>query len=164
MLGLQPQAQVQPEQGISDVEKAAVIAGFDNEWIKWMVKLSENKSLQDIVDYINGCEWTDRQKKTIMAYSRIVLGDGLSTTYFMDQHDYDMFYDDKAMIDCKLTLGMTVFDITSEFNILIGLIDLHFGIESRKSRGALFLRQLKTDTHEFVQTTPGEKKEKIGFK
>ena len=145
----EPQISVQPQGNeLTEEEKVAMAQYYDNEWIKWIARLSENKSLKDIVDYINGGTWTDRQKKTIMSYARIVLGDGLSTTYFMNERDYAMFYDDKALIDCDLTLGMTVFDLTPEFNILIGLINLHFGIESRKSKGGMLIKRIGTQRHE----------------
>ncbi len=136
---------------------------FDNEWVKYMCQLSENKSIGDIVDYINSVSWTDRQKKTIMSYSRIVLGNGLSTTYFMNNLDYRMLYDDKALIDCDLMLGMTRFDVTPELNILLGLINLHFGVESRKSKGGMFLKRIGAQRHEIVQEERSRDKN-IGFR
>src|SRR3990170_4669641 len=151
-------------------EEAGLISNpgiaFDNEFIKFIKQLAENKSTKDIVNYINLVEWTDRQKRTIMAYAKIVLGDGLSTTYIGNPRDYRMLYDDKALIDCDLPLGMTRFDITPEFNILLGLISLHFGLESRKSRGALFLRRVGTQSHEIIheeksRLKPSGIKEKI---
>jgi hypothetical protein len=136
---------------------------FDNEWVKYMCQLAENKSIGDIVDYINSVSWTDRQKKTIMSYSRIVLGNGLSTTYFINNLDYRMLYDDKALIDCDLMLGMTRFDVTPELNILLGLINLHFGVESRKSKGGMFLKRIGAQRHEIVQEERNRDKD-IGFK
>ena len=138
-------------------------AHFDNEWVKYMCQLSENKSIKDIVEYINSVSWTDRQKKTIMSYSRIVLGNGLSTTYFMNNLDYRMLYDDKALIDCDLMLGMTRFDVTPELNILLGLINLHFGVESRKSKGGMFLKRIGAQRHEIVQEER-QRDKNIGFR
>jgi len=153
-------------QSYREQETANIIANdssmWDNEWIRFMSELAKNESVQDILNYIGAVEWTDRQKKTIMAYARIVLGKGLSTTYFGNQRDYRMLYDDKALIDCDLPLGMTRFDITPEFNILLGLISLHFGIESRKSRGALFLKRIGTQRHEIEHEE--RTKEKQGLK
>jgi len=145
---------------LTEYEKALIVADeYDNEWIKFMSKLAENKSLQDIVDYIEAVYLTDRQKKTIMAYARVILGRGLSTTYFRNNLDYRMFYDDKALIDCDLTIGMTRFDITPEFNILLGLINYHVGIESRKSIGALFLKRIGTQRHEIEHSETMRDKE-----
>lgn len=136
-------------QELTDEEKTAMAQYYDNEWIKLLSQLAENKSIKNIVQYIEGGTWTDRQKKTIMSYARIVLGNGLSTTFFTNENDYRMFYDDKALIDCDLTLGMTTFDLTPDFNILLGLINLHFGVESRKSKGGMFLKRIGTSRTEF---------------
>lgn len=142
----------QPQRDLTEYEKQLIEAGqqYDNEWIKFVHKLSKNQSIKDIAEYIESIQWTDRQKKTIMAYAKVVLGDGLSTTYFQNYTDYLMCYDDKALIDCDLALGMTVFDVTPEFNILIGLINLHFGIETRKSKGGFILKRLATQRHEIL--------------
>ena len=158
---------------VEEYQKAQLLNDqFDNEWIKFMSNLAKNETLQDIVDYIESVYWTDRQKKTIMAYAKVVLGRNLSTTYFRNYTDYRMLYDDKALIDCSLTIGMTCFDITPEFNILIGMVNLHFGIESRKSIGALFLKRIGTQRHEIEHEErlrakePGFKdkiKSKFGF-
>ena len=154
------------EQQIADANMKLVESDavkFDNEWVKYMCQLAENKSIKDIVDYINSVSWTDRQKKTIMSYSRIVLGNGLSTTYFMNNLDYRMLYDDKALVDCDLMLGMTRFDVTPELNILLGLINLHFGVESRKSKGGMFLKRIGAQRHEIVQEERARDKN-IGFR
>jgi hypothetical protein len=136
---------------------------WDNELVKYMCQLAENKSIGDIVDYINSVSWTDRQKKTITSYSLIVLGNGLSITYFMNNLDYRMLYDDKALVDCDLMLGMTRFDVTTEFNILRGMIDMHFGVESRKSKGGMFLKRIGTQTHEILHEERNRDKD-IGFR
>jgi len=155
--------QPKPLDTLSEYEKSLLAQGFDNEWIKFFSEIAKNKSLDDIVKYIGAVFWTDRQKRTIMAYARTVLGDGLSTTFISTHTDYLRLYDDKAMIDCDLTLGMTTFDLTPEFNILIGLINLHFGIESRKSRGAMLLKRFGSQRHEFVQEENNRNKNN-GFK
>jgi hypothetical protein len=136
---------------------------FDNELVKYMCQLSENKSIGNIINYINSVKWTDRQKENIKSYSLIVLGNGLSITYFINNLDYRMLYDDKAMIDCDLMLGMTRFDVTQELNILRGMIDLHFGVESRKSKGGMFLKRIGTQTHEILHEEQNREKN-IGFR
>ena len=156
---------------LTEEEKALLAQSYDNEWIKFIKEIAKNQSRKDIVDYIEKNRWTDRQKTTIMAYAKVLLGDGLSTTYITDQRDYMMLFDDKALIDCDLTLGMTTFDLTPEFNILIGLINIHFGIEARKSKGGMFLKRIGTQRHEVIQEerireTPGFKEriqEKVGW-
>jgi len=69
-----PQQQPQPKE-LTEYENALINSpgtAFDNEFIKFIKQLAENKSTKDIVNYINSIEWTDRQKRTIMAYAKIV--------------------------------------------------------------------------------------------
>lgn len=115
---------------------------YDNEWIKFLDKLSENESVEDIVDFIKETDWTDRQRIKIMAYGRILLGRSLSTTYIVNLRDYQRLYDDFALVDCMLPLGMTRFDITPEFNMLVAMIKMQFGLASRMSRGGYFVDQI----------------------
>lgn len=124
---------------------------YDNEWVKFMSELSKNKSLNDIVDYIKSVHWSRRQKNTLMSYCRIVLGDVFSTTKFEDDHDYRMLYDDKALIDCDLTVGLTRFDLSPEWNILIGMINIHFGASSRMSKAGWFVGRIGAQRHEIYQ-------------
>lgn len=123
---------------------------YDNEWIKFLAKLAENDSIKDIVNFIEATKWTDRQRFKIMAYCRVMLGRGLSTTYITGMNDYRRLYDDFTLTDCNLLLGMTRFDITPEFNLLIDMVHLHFGIESRRSKGGHFVERLGTQRTEFV--------------
>lgn len=134
---------------------------FDNEWIKFMSNLAKNESAKDVVDYIDSLVWTTRQKKTIMAYAKVMMGRGLSTTFFTGYTDYRMLYDDKALVDCDLPLGMTRFDVTPEFNLLIGMINLHFGIESRRSKGGFFTKRIGAQRQEIIHEE--HTREKMGF-
>lgn len=139
---------------------------YDNEWVKFMSQLSKNRSVKDIADYINSVHWSRRQKKTIMSYSQVILGDIFATTNFQNTTDYRMLYDDKALVDCDLTVGLTRFDLTPEWNILIGMINIHFGAVSRMSKGGWFVSRIGAQRHEIIQeekkrdNTPGYK-EKI---
>lgn len=137
-------------------------SGFDNEWVRFMSDLSKNRSVKDIVDYINSVHWSRRQKTTIMAYCRVILGDIFSTTKFENPHDYRMLYDDKALIDCDLTVGLTRFDLTPEWNILIGMINIHFGASSRMSKAGWFVSRIGAQKHEIVQEE--RTREHIGIK
>lgn len=137
---------------------------FDNEFLKYIVQLSKNKSIGDIVDFIKQCRWSDRQKRTIMAYTKIVLGDGLSTSFIRGNQDYQSLYDDKNLVDCDLALGLTTFDITPEFNQLLVLVNLHFGLESRKSFGAFFVNRIGTQRHEYEHSEKQIITEKTGLR
>ena len=141
---------------------------YDNEWITYISSLAKNQSTKDIANFINSVEWTDRQKNTIMHYAKIVLGDGLSTAFIDGHQGFQRMKDLKALTDCDLTLGMTTFDITPEFNILRGMIDMHFELELSKSVGGFFVKRIGTKTHEIQheeKTRPKEQglKEKIGW-
>lgn len=126
---------------------------YDNEWIKFLSVLAENDSLKDIVDFIQTTTWTDRQKIKIMVYSKVILSRGLSTTYITGMTDFRRLQDDFTLVDCNLILGMTVFDITPEFNILVDMIKMHFGIEIRRSKGGHFIERIGTQRTEVVHDT-----------
>ena len=151
-----------PKRELTEDEKLFLAQQYDNEWVKFLKDLAENTSVKDILDYIEANKWTDRQRKTIMHYSKVVLGRGLSTTFLTSQIDYLMLKDDKALIDCDIPLSMTVYDMTPEFMILMDMVRLHFNIESRKSKGALFLKGIGKQTHRIEHEEV--MKDKQGFK
>ena len=148
---------------LTEEEKALIVQQYDNEWIKFLSDIAQNKSVADIVSFIEANQWTDRQKSTIMHYAKIVLGRGLSTTFITSNVDYLMLKDDKALIDCDIPLGMTTYDLTPEFNILMGMIRLHFNIESRKSKGGKFLNSIGKQTYQITHEEQTREKN-VGFK
>lgn len=137
-------------------------AGFDNEWVRFMHELAKNKSLQDIVNYIESVHWSRRQRKTIMSYARIILGDIFSTTNFINPHDFRLLQDDKALVDCDLTIGLTRFDLSPEWNILINMINIHFGAAARMSKGGWFVERIGAQKHEIYQEE--RLRERTGYK
>jgi hypothetical protein len=168
---LTPQEEQKQQQIISQDMVSAIMEenkrlkdqyAYDNEWIKFLSTLAENDSLKDIVDFINTTSWTDRQKIKIMAYSKVMLSRGLSTTYITGITDYRRLQDDFTLVDCNLILGMTVFDITPEFNILVDMIKMHFGIEIRRSKGGHFIERIGTQRMEVAHDTTQRNTE--GFK
>lgn len=139
---------------MDDEQLAAILANqdFDNEWIKFLTKLSKNQSTEHIVDYIKSVRWTDNQKNTLMHYAKIVLGDGLLTTFITESgNDWNKLTDDKALIDCNLTLDMTTFDITGDFIRLTRMIDMHFKLAARNSRGGFIVKRMNTHRNEIEQ-------------
>lgn len=148
------------EQAVSNI--VAADGAFDNEWVRFMSELAKNKSVKDIVEYINSVHWSRRQQKTIMSYARVILGDVFSTTKFEDPRDYRMLYDDKALIDCDLTVGLTRFDLTPEWNILLGMINIHFGAAARMSKNGWFVGRIGAQKHEIYQEE--RTRENIGMK
>jgi len=159
---------LQERKELTEEEKALIMQEFDNEMIKFLRELAKNESVKDIVAFIEANDWTDRQKSTIMHYAKIVLGRNLSTTFITSNVDYLMLKDDKALIDCDIPLGMTTYDMTPEFNILMGMVRLHFNIESRKSKGGKFLNSIGKQTHQIIHEEQTREKgtgfkEKIGW-
>ncbi len=145
----QEQVETLIQERLEATQQDTVDDRYDNELIKYYRKISKNQSIQHITEFIESVHWTDRQSKKLIKYAQVMLGDSLSTTYFRNMRDYQMFYDDKAMMDIDLVVGMTNFDITEEFLLVIDMINYHVGIESRKSIGAMLLKQMRTQRHEF---------------
>ena len=140
------------------------LQAYDSEWIKFMREISKNENLVDIVGFIDGCTWTDRQKKTIMFYCRNLLGRNFSTTLITSKRDYLMLYDDKALVNCDIALGLTNFDVTPEFNILLGMIDLHFGVAARNSKGGFLVKRIGAQRVEINNELNDNKRTSSAFK
>ena len=155
--GMIQESSIDPE-----LEKEILDTQYDNEWVKFLSDLSKNKSVDDIVSYINSVHWSRRQKNTLMSYCQVLLGNRFSTTNFQDPHDYRMLYDDKALIDCDLTVGLTRFDLSPEWNVLIGMINIHFGAAARMSKGGWFVGRIGAQRHEIYQEE--KTREQPGFK
>lgn len=138
---------------------------YDNEWIKFLSLLAENDSLKDMVFFIQSTEWTDRQKIKITSYTKVMLSRSISTTFITGMTDYKRLQDDFTLVDCNLILGMTIFDITPEFNILTDMIKMHFGMGIRRSKGGMFVEKIGTQrmevAHDTTNRTPDGFKEKL---
>lgn len=124
---------------------------YDNEWVKFMSELSKNNSVQDLVNHINSCHWSRRQKKTLMVYCRTILANRFSTTNFKNMYAVRTFTDNKSIVDCTLDLGLTRFDLTPEWNTLLGLINLHFEAIVNMSKEGWFTERIGTQRHEIYQ-------------
>ncbi len=137
--------------------------GYDSEWIKFLSVLSENDSLKDIVDFIKSTEWTTRQKSKIIAFSKVMLSRGISTTYITGMNDYKMLQDDYTMAECLIPLGMVVYDQTPEFNLLMQMIKMQFNVGIRRSKGGHFIERIGTQRMEVAHDTTNRNPE-TGFK
>ena len=164
-------SQTQHEQQYSSEQVATILDenrrlkeqyNYDNEWITFLAKLAENESVKDIVEFIAGCQWTDRQKHKIMSFSKIVLGRGLATTYLSGFIDYRRAIDDYELCEAELILGMTCFDITPEWIELLDLITKHHNLELRRSKGAHFVENLGKQRIEVSHDEP--RRDAQGFK
>lgn len=122
---------------------------YDNELIKYYRTISKNQSIEHIVEFMQGVKWTDKQQMKLIKYAQVTLGNSLSTTYFQNNFDLKMFYDDKSLMEIDLPLGMTTFDVDENFVLAIDMVNYHVGVESRKSFGGMLLKQMRTQRHEF---------------
>ena len=127
---------------------------YDNEWIKYWARLAENPSTktlaQFVIDNDKLGEWSSRQKITMKTYTDIILTDLLSTTIFRTARDLAVMKNNKALIDCDLSLELTVFDMTPKYNIFLGMIDYLVNIASQRSTGGFFTKRMGAQRQEIM--------------
>lgn len=123
---------------------------YDNEWVRFLDKLSADKALGDIVDYINLVELTDKAKKKLIVYIRTLLDKEFATSRIVSNADLQKLMDHKNLIDCDLPLGLTRFDMTPEFQHVVNLLRIKFGIKVRRSMGGFERRILATQRSEVL--------------
>lgn len=106
---------------------------YDNEWVKFLSLLSDDESLSTLVSYIQSIQLTDKAKEKLRIYVSTLLDKEFATSMILDRNDYMRLMDDKNLIDADLYMGLTRFDITPEFQHIINLIRIKFGIKIRRS-------------------------------
>ncbi len=117
---------------------------FDNEWVRFINQLSKNETLKKIAYFASGCKFTSRAKRKIISYSYALLGRNLSVTYVRNEHDRNILYCDKSVIDAVLKLGMTNFDVTPEFEMICNQIAFQFSVMVMQSTGGFERRAINT--------------------
>lgn len=139
---------------------------YDNEWVRFIDKLSTDKAMGDIVEYINLVELTDKAKKKLIVYIRTLLDKEFATSRIVSNSDLQKLMDHKNLIDCDMPLGLTRFDMTPEFQHIINLLRIKFGIKIRRSMGGFERRILATQRSEVLNeervTGMNEAQEKHG--
>ncbi len=117
---------------------------YDNEWVRFINQLSKNESLQKIAYFASGSKFTYRAKRKIISYTYALLGRNLAVTFIKDEHDRNILYCDKAVIDSVLKLGMTNFDVTPEFEMICDMISFQFSVMCMQATGGFERRAINT--------------------
>ena len=123
--------------------------GFDSEWVRFLNQLSADETTKSMADYIRIAPLTRRAKYKLMIYIKTLLDREFSMSNVVDSKDMDMLNLDKLLIDADLPLGLTRFDMSPEFQHIINLVRIKFGIKTRRS---LFgFERLNVNTQRTVQ-------------
>lgn len=117
---------------------------YDNEWVRFINQLSKNETLNKIAYYAASCKFTPRAKRKIISYTYALLGRNLAVTYVRNEHERNMLYCDKAVLDSVLKLGMTNFDVTPEFEIIVDAISFQFSVMAFQATGGFERRAINT--------------------
>lgn len=107
--------------------------GFDSEWVRFLNQLSADETTKSLSDYIRIAPLTRRAKYKLMIYIRTLLDREFTMSNIADMRDMDSVNLDKLLIDADLTLGLTRFDLSPEFQHIINLVRIKFGIKVRRS-------------------------------
>ena len=120
--------------------------GFENEWVRFLDRLSDDSSLGPLVSYIESVALTDRAKTKLQIYIITLLDKEFAISRLENREDLMKLMDDKHVLDADLPLGLTRFDQTPEFAHIIDLVKIKFGIKIRRSMGAGFERKIIATT------------------
>jgi len=124
--------------------------GYDNEWVRFLNIISSDESLVHIAGYLRQISLTNRAKTKLTVYIQTLLDREFTVSRIRDSGDYMRVLDDKNLIDADLPLGLTRFDITPEFQHVINLIRIKFGIKIRRSLGGFERKVMATQRQETV--------------
>lgn len=120
--------------------------GFENEWVRFLDRLSDDSSLGPLVSYIESVALTDRAKTKLQIYIITLLDKEFAISRLENKEDLMKLMDDKHVLDADLPLGLTRFDITPEFQHILDLVRIKFGIKIRRSMGGGFERKIIATT------------------
>jgi len=124
--------------------------GFDSEWVRLLDVMGRDATLRPIVKYISEVDLTDRAKEKLAIYIVVLLDREFATSKIRDNEDFMRLQDDKDLLDADLPLGLTRFDISPEFQHIIDLLRIKFGIKVRRSFGGFERTILATQRTESV--------------
>lgn len=111
------------------------VVGFDSEWVRFLNQLSADETTKSFADYLQIAALTRRAKYKLMIYIKTLLDREFTMSNLINRNDMDSMYLDKLLIDADLPLGLTRFDLSPEFQHIINLIRIKFGIKARRSLG-----------------------------
>lgn len=137
--------------------------GYESEWVRFLDRISKDELLADLAEYLNEIELTDRAKRKIKVYINTLFNREFAVSRISDYQDLLRLYDDKARMDADLPLGLTRFDITPEFQHVINLATIKFGIKIRRSVGGFERMRMSTSTQEtkHEERAPMERREGV---
>ena len=148
------------EQQFADEQQSVEIPAetariYDNEWVRFVNQLSKNEALSKIAVFAADSKFTYRAKRKLISYTYALLGRNLAVTYVQNEHDRNILYCEKAVIDPVLKLGLTTFDITPEFEVIVDLISLQFTIMTMQATGGFERKSINTNRTETSQDVSG---------
>lgn len=124
---------------------------YDNEWVRFVNQLSKNETLGKIAYYAKTCKFTSRAKKKIIIYCYTLLGRNLAVTFLKNEQMWNMIQGDKAVVDSTLKLGLTNFDITDNFVLIMDAISLQFTEMCDAAIGGFERKQINTTNREITR-------------
>jgi len=124
--------------------------GYDNEWTRFINSLAMDSTMAHIVAYLRKVDLTDRAKDKLIIYTKTILDAEFAVSRIRDPMDLTRLIDDKNLVDCDIALGLTIFDITPEFQHCLNLLRLKFGIKIRRSYGGYERKMLATSRQESI--------------
>lgn len=134
---------------------------FDGEWVRFVNQLSKNETLLKIAYFASNCSFTWRAKRKIISYTYGLLGRNLAVTFVRGEHDRNILYCDKAVMDAVLKLGMTNFDLTPELEMITNMVSFQFSVMVMQATGGFERRAINTQERRinkeetFPQLLPG---------
>ncbi len=117
---------------------------FDGEWVRFVNQLSKNETLLKIAYFAANSDFTWRAKRKIISYTYGLLGRNLAVTFIRNEHDRNILYCDKAVMDSVLKLGMTNFDVTPEYEMITNMISFQFSVMLFQATGGFERRAINT--------------------
>ena len=122
------------------------VIGFENEQFRFLDRLSEDSSLDAMLNYIESTDLTGRAKRKLQIYVIALFDKEFAISRLENREDYMKLMDDKYIIDADLQLGLTRFDLTPEYHMFVDIVRLKFGIKLRRSMGSGFERKMIATT------------------
>lgn len=122
--------------------------GYDSEWVRFLDALGKDASAMYIVDYLRSVELTDRAKQKLIILTRVILDKEFAVSRIRDQADLTRLIDDRNLVEADINLGLTVFDLSPEFQHVLNLLRIKSDIKIRRSVGGFERKMISTQRSE----------------
>lgn len=123
---------------------------YDNEWVRFLNRITEDASMLAIVAFFRTARLTDNAKRKLATYTMTILDREFAVSRIKDRADYLRVMDDKHRTDADITLGLTRFDLSPDFHHGLNLINMKFGIKTRRSVDGFERKILATQRTETI--------------